>query len=296
MTGRDASGGGNMETRSGKPLFLHRNLNQDQLVTTGHSKGQDVLGVIQDAVPRNPSDMWESLWSSRLDDAAMRNMGLFTDPLGSGVASHFDQLRARLLLIVAANHWSRIAVTSPTPGCGKSFVAANLALSLARLPACRTVLMDLDLRAPRQAELFGQPSFPPLSKYLLGQKTIDEQFRRMGPNLAVALNGQAVPRSYEVLQDPVSVSTLEAMYVQLQPDITVFDMPPALESDDVLSMAPCLDAILLVIDGTSTTPQDIHRCTQMFDGHIPLAGVVVNKAQDRGLARLRRQQSAFGRR
>ena len=154
--------------------------------------------------------------------------------------------------------------------------------------------MDMDLRAPKLAGMFGLAEVPPLGEFLLGREQIESQMRRMGSNLAVALNGQAVPRPYEVLQDPVTISTLDGIQSLLQPDITILDMPPALESDDVLAMAPHLDAILLVVDGTSTTPEDIRRCTSMFDGNIPLAGVVLNKSQDRGTARLRRKRRFFG--
>lgn len=294
MVGKDAPESGDIQMRSVRPLFLHHNSNSGQVTTKDQQTGREIFSPPGNGVSKTPSDMWQTLWSTKLDARALEKAGLFADPLASDTAGYFDVLRARLLLLVAANHWSRIAVTSPTPGCGKSFVAANLALSLARLPACRTMLMDLDLRAPRLATMFGFSEMPALGEFLLGRELADTQIRRIGQNLAVALNGQPVPRAYEVLQDPVTISTLELLQSQLQADISILDMPPALESDDVLAMAPHLDAILLVVDGTSTTPEDIRRCTAMFDGHIPLAGVVLNKAQDRGNGRLRRQRRSFG--
>ena len=59
-------------------------------------------------------------------------------------------------------------------------------------------------------------------------------------------------------------------------------------------MPPHLDAVLLVIDGTTTTPDDVRRCTALLDAHIPLAGIVLNRAQDRGLGRLRRRWRGVG--
>jgi protein-tyrosine kinase len=290
----DARDANDLQGKGSKPLFLHRNLESERLTTLDQRTGRDIFSPTGSTEHRSPSEMWDLLWSSKIDDQAVKRLGLFTDPLTSTVAGHFDLLRARLLLLAAANHWSRIAITSPTPGCGKSFVAANLALSLSRLPACRTLLMDLDLRAPSLASMFGLSEFPPLANFLLGQEPLEGQVCRLGSNLAVALNGQAVPRSYEILQDPAAIATLNDLQKQLQPDVTLFDMPPASESDDVLGMAPHLDAILLVVDGTATSPEDIRRCTMLLDGHIPLAGVVLNKALDRGLGRMRRRPRKFG--
>jgi protein-tyrosine kinase len=287
----EASG---LELKGSKALLLHRNLESERLTTLDQRTGRDIFSPASGAEQKSPSQMWDRLWTSRIDNDAVKGFGLYTDPLTSAVAGHFDLLRARLLLLASANRWSRIAITSPTPGNGKSFVAANLALSLSRLPACRTILVDLDLRSPSQSRLFGLPEFPPLANFLLGQEPIERQVCRMGPNLGVALNGQAVPRSYEILQDPSAMTTLNELQRQLQPDVTLFDMPPAFESDDVLAMAPNLDAILLVVDGTATSPDDIRRCTMMFEGHIPLAGVVLNKALDRGTGRLRRRPRRFG--
>jgi protein-tyrosine kinase len=255
---------------------------------------RDVFAPGLDAGPKSALETWDSLWSTKLDAKSLLANGLYTDPTTSDLAVYFDVLRARLLLQVAANHWVRIAITSPTPGCGKSFVAANLALSLARLPACRTLLIDLDLQAPQLARLFNRADVPRLSNCLLARSPIEAQLQRMGQNLAVAMNGKAELRPYEVLQDPVTIQTLNDLHSRLQPDISIIDLPSALESDDMLSMTSHLDAVLLVIDGTSTTPDDVRRCTSLLEGHIPLAGVVLNRAQDRGLGRLRRHRRGAG--
>ncbi len=294
MSGDDARDPTQVQTRAGQPLFLHRESDADRTSMTGQRTTRDVFAPGSDVATKSPVAFWESLWSTKLDQKSLLANGLFTDPTSSDLAAYFDVLRTRLLLQVAANNWVRIAVTSPTPGCGKSFVAANLALSIARLPACRTLLIDLDLRAPQLARLFNRSDVPQLGQCLLGRAPIESQLQRMGQNLAVALNGKAEPRPYQVLQDPVTIQTLNDLHTRLQPDVTIVDLPSALESDDVLAMTSHLDAVLLVIDGTSTTPDDVRRCTALLDAHIPLAGIVLNRAQDRGLGRLRRHRRGAG--
>ena len=69
------------------------------------------------------------------------------------------------------------------------------------------------------------------------------------------------------------------------PVALIYDLPPALVSDDVVAMIPHIDAVLLVVDGTRSTAADIKATERLFDGKVPLMGVVLNKAQDRGLGR-----------
>ena len=71
----------------------------------------------------------------------------------------------------------------------------------------------------------------------------------------------------------------------LQPDVVLIDTPPALSSDDVLSLSDEVDAVLLVVDGTVTTPEDVRACERLFEGRLPLLGTVLNRAQDRAMDR-----------
>src|SRR4029077_10991999 len=48
-----------------------------------------------------------------------------------------------------------LGVTSATEGCGKSVVATNLALSIARQPGRSVLLIDLDLQKPQVANYLG---------------------------------------------------------------------------------------------------------------------------------------------
>ncbi len=67
----------------------------------------------------------------------------------------FDLMRTRLLQQMRANQWRRVAITSPGPACGKSTIALNLAMSLARQPDLRTVLAEMDMRRPSLSRMLG---------------------------------------------------------------------------------------------------------------------------------------------
>ena len=236
--------------------------------------------------PHRPEKVWDSLTPVTLDAARLAGNGLFPDPGQNPVTSQFDMLRTRLLQAMAERGWSRIAVTSPTHGCGKSLVAGNLALSLARVPSARTVLLDMELRHPDLARLMGVQAGP-LREVLSGEQPFESHLRRVGSNLALALNGEPVPQSAETLLAPQTAGTLRAVVDHLAPSVVVLDLPPALGSDDVISVLPHVDAVLLVADATRTTAEDIRSCERLFEGRTTLMGVILNRAQERSLRRYR---------
>ncbi len=234
-----------------------------------------------------PARVWESLAPVTLDAAWLDGNGLFPGSSTDPAPGAFDILRTRILLAFQENGWRRIAVTSPTHGCGKSTVAANLALSLARRPGSRTVLMDLELRRPGLATLLGLREPGLLRDFLTGTQPLESHFRRVGRTLALALNAGPVPDAAELLQAPDTTGALVAMLEQLDPEVVVYDMPPVLVSDDVIGFAPQVDAVLLVADGTQTTAEEVKACERLFEGRVPMLGVVLNRAQDVRTARYR---------
>ncbi|MDT8857327.1 CpsD/CapB family tyrosine-protein kinase [Paracoccaceae bacterium Fryx2] len=250
------------------------------------TSGEALADTFRFAAP-SPDLVWESLSPVTLDPDLLGGNGLFTHASTDSAAAAFDILRTRLLQAMAARGWKRIAVTSPTHGCGKSFVAANLALSLARKPSSRTALIDLELRHPGLADILGISDAPAIREFLTGEQPLESHFRRVGRTLALGLNGQSLPDAAELLQEPATADALDSMMHTLAPDVVIYDLPPALAGDDVLSMLPLVDAVLLVADGTRTTAEDIRACERLFETRTPLMGVVLNRSQDRNHDRYR---------
>ena len=97
--------------------------------------GREIFATPLPAMYLNPARVWESLGAVSLSPETLTGNSLFPAASDHPAAVAFDILRTRLLHGLAEKGWKRIAVTSPTHGCGKSFVAANLALSLAQRAA-----------------------------------------------------------------------------------------------------------------------------------------------------------------
>ncbi|WP_323781282.1 CpsD/CapB family tyrosine-protein kinase [Thalassovita sp.] len=199
----------------------------------------------------------------------------------------FDVLRARLFQALNEHGWKRVAITSPTRDCGKTFVSINLAIALSRYENCRTVLMDMDMRNPSIAKALEEQDVGSIGDYLRGLVPMTEQFHRfaendlnIGTNLAIAMNDRVEQFSSELLQEPETRICIEEMERALKPDVMLFDLPPALAHDDVMAFRDNFDGALLVIDGTATTGSQVREVMRRLGDDCPLLGVVLNKAED----------------
>lgn len=191
----------------------------------------------------------------------------------------FNLLRTRVRAVMGANNWKSIGVTSPTPGCGKTMVSLNLAISLARGEGVRTVLIDLDLKRPAIASTLGLRNRASISQVLAGKGELGDCFVQVGDGLTVGLGGGHVRESSELLRGPRAQELLDFVATHLAPDVIVFDMPPMGAGDDVISFLPRIDGTLLVAAAGQTTIAEIDTCEQQIVQHGHFMGVVLNKAE-----------------
>ena len=207
------------------------------------------------------------------------DMPLVDDHRNSAAARAFDLLRTRLRQTTLEHRWVNIAVTAPTSGCGNSFSATNLALSLSRVPGSRTVLMDMNMRSPGLARAFDMQAPGAMSDLLSGQADLGKGMLRVSDTLALGLNDQPEVNAAEILQDSATAETLLRLRASLQPEIVLYDMPPMLEHDDLSAFLPQLDGVLLISDGSQTMARHLRECERMLEGQVPLLGIVLNRAR-----------------
>ena len=222
---------------------------------------------------------WASLPSLGADPAALARNRIITLTRSDPACAPFDMLRTKLLQAMRANGWTTVAVTSPTPGCGKSVVAMNLAFSFSRQKELRTVLIDLDLRRPQVARLLAQKGAPSIGDFLRGRKAVEDVFVRYGDNLAVGANGRPVQFSSELLQGPSSIAALLGVRKRLEPQVVIYDLPPMLASDDVIAFVPNVDCAILVVAAETTTVREADICEHTLAEKTKVAGVVLNKCR-----------------
>ncbi|MCH2250069.1 MAG: CpsD/CapB family tyrosine-protein kinase [Cognatishimia sp.] len=223
--------------------------------------------------------LWDSMEQIGLDPGHLRRNRIVTANKSDPLHKQFDMLRTRLLLAMRENGWSRVAVTAPTEGCGSSFVASNLAISFARMESLRTILLDMNLSAPSLSRILGVSDPTDIADYLRGHIPPEDYFLRAGRGLALGLNETRDLNSAELFQEAMMVDVLAELQDVLAPDVVIYDLPPVLESDELLSFLPNVDGVLLVVGGGQTQPQDVLRAEQALGDRTQLLGVVLNKSE-----------------
>lgn len=153
-------------------------------------------------------------------------------------------LRTRLLI-----RWSglgsdqrALAIVSPGACEGRSFVAANLAVLFAQL-GMNTLLVDADLRSPRQHRIFATPDRIGLTSVLSGRAAGEVPCPAFG-SLAVMPAGPRPPNPQELLLRPTLASYLELASAQY--DVVLVDTPPARDSADAQSVTFCAGSALVL--------------------------------------------------
>lgn len=245
-----------------------------------------VRAALRTPEPAPKPDAWQALPQIPVDGRLMDEHLIITATRHDPAHATFDVLRTRLVQTLSEKGWRRVAITSPTSGCGKSFVALNLAITLSRYDTCRTVLMDMDLRKPSLAGLLGIANPGSMGDWLRGTRRTDQQFRRFAPNglkigdtLAVGLNDRPEPYAAELLQSPDTRARIEQMEAELTPDIVLFDLPPALAQDDVIAFRQMFDGVLMVARGNQTKSAEIREVMRRLGEDVPLLGVILNGAE-----------------
>lgn len=198
---------------------------------------------------------------------------------GGPLASAFDVLRTRVLQQMQANNWRRLAITSPTTGCGKSTVALNLAFSLARQPERRVLLAELDMRRPSLGRILGIRDEADFAAVLAGRAEFSESARRYGENFAVACNGGPGQAPSELLQSSSVPQILAQIENEYAPDIMLFDEPPLMAGDDVMAFTTHVDAVLIVAAAEETTIKQLDQCERELAQQTNIIGVVLNKCR-----------------
>jgi len=128
-----------------------------------------------------------------------------------------------------------LVIVSPDSGEGRSYLAANLAVVFSQLGA-RTVLVDADLRAPRQHQIFGLPQGHGLSTLLSGRGDHKATFPIHGLNrLSVLPAGPLPPNPQELLSRPAFGALMKDL--QSSFDVVIVDTPPARRFADAQSIA-----------------------------------------------------------
>ncbi|MCD4674900.1 MAG: polysaccharide biosynthesis tyrosine autokinase [Desulfobacula sp.] len=197
----------------------------------------------------------------------------------SVVAEQFRNLKNNILFPEKGNPPRTIMVTSTSPGEGKSFVAANLAVSIAQNIDEYVLLMDCDLRAPSIDSMFGFGDVDGLSEYLSNTKPIATLLlNTFLDKLKILPAGHIPDNPSELLSSDQMKRLLHEVKLRYSDRYIIMDTPPPYVTSETSALARQVDGIILVVRQGHTRKQDIHDIIDIY-GREKILGVVYNDAK-----------------
>ncbi len=193
----------------------------------------------------------------------------------SAYSESYRSIRSSLLLSPDVSALKCLAVASPLAQEGKTSTTSNLAVTLAQ--AGKSVLIvDSDLRRPRQHRIFKMPNTGGLSNFLTGTLRISDLIKPTKvPNLFL-INAGPVPINPNELLGSEKMTTLINDLRRLF-DYVLFDTPPLLAVTDGLVLATRLDGLILVVWSEKTPREALKTAKEKLDmAGIKTLGVIVN--------------------
>lgn len=215
----------------------------------------------------------------RNEESLSTEMVMAYSPFG-GQAEEFRTIRALLLNTWLTNERKVLAVVSPESNEGRSYVAANLAMSFSQLGRS-TLLIDANLRAPRQHEIFNFTRRIGLSMLLAGRikmEDLDDLPDQISnfQHLSVLGCGAIPPNPTELLSCNAFPMILNALKKYF--DIIIIDTPPAMYQADVLSIASVAGSALLVArSGCTKMDNTKNLMSTLKQADVDIVGAVLNQ-------------------
>jgi capsular exopolysaccharide synthesis family protein len=192
----------------------------------------------------------------------------------SPVSTSFEMLQTNLGFTLSDKELRVILVTSSTSEEGKSFMAANLALAAAHVGR-RVLLVDADMRRPRQHRIWETPNLLGLSNILAGQAQLKNTVQEVSPLVDLLPVGKIPPNPVTLLDSQRMADLVEEASNNY--DFVIIDTPPLTAVTDPLIVAKYVDGLLLVVrPGKVEYPAMKSAKSLLNQAKVPILGMAVN--------------------
>ena len=244
-----------------------------EAVTSDEEKPEPAIPIEKTSTkkPEAPKPTLPASHNQKMD----QNLVSFFDPQ-SFEAEQFKILRSNLLFPVSGNPPRSLMITSPMPGEGKSFVAANLAISVALNINRHVLLVDCDLRRPSVHTRFGFDGVPGLSDYLSdGIPVSDLLIRTSIDKLTILPGGDPPDNPSELLSSERMSEFLAEATERYEDRLIILDSPPPSLTAETSVLGRWVDGIVIVIRHGKTARQGVAQIVDQM-GKDKIIGAVMN--------------------
>jgi len=195
----------------------------------------------------------------------------------SPASEQFRLLKNNILFPEKGNPPKTIMVTSASPHEGKSFVAANLAVSIAQSIDEYVLLMDCDLRSPTIHTSFGYSGKEQgLSDYLTKKIPLSSILKKSSVNkLTILTAGQIPPNPSELLSSDQMRRLLHEVKLRYNDRYIIIDTSPPYITSETNAIARFVDGIILVVHQGKTRIKEVADILDIY-GREKVLGVVTN--------------------
>jgi len=168
-------------------------------------------------------------------------------------SEQFKILRTNIFVPTEGKAPRSLLVTSVAPGEGKSFVAANLAVSVANAIDRHVLLMDCDLRRPTIHKVFGFGKVQGLSDYLTKGIPLTTLLQKTKvPKLTILPAGHPPPNPAELLSSGRMSALVDEVSARYSDRLIIVDSPPPRLTAETFVLASQVDGVVLVVKYGST--------------------------------------------
>jgi exopolysaccharide/PEP-CTERM locus tyrosine autokinase len=225
-------------------------------------------GIERESGAKKAQSNFAGSWDERLTEV----MGFSHE-----AAESFRILRSRILHPDDESKiYKTIVVTSTAPKEGKSFVSANLGITLAQGVDQRSLLVDCDLRRPTLARLFGLPQQRGLADFLQNNTDLADLIQKTSiDKLTILPSGRPPVNPSELLGSARMHELVRELAERYDDRIIIFDSPPILAASETIVLSQKVDGVVLVVRQGASSRNQVKKIVELI-GKEQIIGVVFN--------------------
>jgi protein-tyrosine kinase len=180
----------------------------------------------------------------------------------------------------AIRNGNLIIVTSALPGEGKSFTAANLAMSIAMEMDRTVLLVDADVARPSLPAMLGLPQTHGLLDLLLDDKldVSDVLIKTNVETLSILTSGTPHKHATELLASEAMRRLLDEIAHRYSDRLIIFDSPPLLVTTEARVLASHMGQVLMVVQAEQTSSADVSQALSTIE-NCPVKLMMLNKGR-----------------